>query len=229
MVYIILMKIFIQARINSSRLPGKVFKKITNENHSLDLIIFKLLKLFSKKKIVILTSKNKSDDAIQKYCKKKKINYFRGSLKNVAERFLGALKVHKCNYFMRISADSPLLDIRIIKTLVKHIKRNKFDIITNVCPRTFPKGQSVEIVRSKTFIDNFKKFKTKHNFEHVTNFFYDFKKSFKIKNIKSDKNFSKISLALDTKKDLLRIRKILNISKKIDSSFLEYVSIMKKF
>ena len=66
------MKIFIQARTSSKRLPGKVFKNLINKNHSLDLLIYKLSKLFSKKKIVILTSKNKSDDAIQEYCKKKK-------------------------------------------------------------------------------------------------------------------------------------------------------------
>lgn len=222
------MKIFIQARTSSKRLPGKVFKNLINKNHSLDLLIFKLSKLFSKKKIVILTSKNKSDDAIQEYCKKKKINYFRGSLKNVAGRFLEALKVYRCKYFMRVSADSPLLDMNIIKIFFKYTKSNKFDIITNVNPRTFPKGQSVEIIKSKTFIDNFKRFKSKKNFEHVTNFFYNFESNFKIKNIKYGKNLSKISLALDTKKDLLRIRKILNISKKIDSDFFKYVSIAKK-
>lgn len=222
------MKIFIQARTSSKRLPGKVFKNLINKNHSLDLLIYKLSKLFSKKKIVILTSKNKSDDAIQEYCKKKKINYFRGSLKNVAGRFLEALKVYRCKYFMRVSADSPLLDMNIIKIFFKYTKSNKFDIITNVNPRTFPKGQSVEIIKSKTFIDNFKRFKSKKNFEHVTNFFYNFESNFKIKNIKYGKNLSKISLALDTKKDLLRIRKILNISKKIDSDFFKYVSIAKK-
>ena len=222
------MKIFIQARTSSKRLPGKVFKNLINKNHSLDLLIYKLSKLFSKKKIVILTSKNKSDDAIQEYCKKKKINYFRGSLKNVAGRFLEALKVYRCKYFMRVSADSPLLDMNIIKIFFKYTKSNKFDIITNVNPRTFPKGQSVEIIKSKTFIDNFKRFKSKKNFEHVTNFFYNFESNFKIKNIKYGKNLSKISLALDTKKDLLRIRKILNISKKIDSDLFKYVSIAKK-
>ena len=81
------MKVFIQARTSSSRLPGKVLKNIIDEKHTLDLIISKLLKLFSKKRLVILTSNDKSDDLIQNYCKEKKINYFRGSLKNVSRRF----------------------------------------------------------------------------------------------------------------------------------------------
>ena len=89
----------------------------------MDLIISKLLKLFSKKRLVILTSNDKSDDLIQNYCKEKKINYFRGSLKNVSRRFFEALKIHKCKYFIRISADSPLIDVRIIKKLVNFSKK----------------------------------------------------------------------------------------------------------
>ena len=117
------MKVFIQARTSSSRLPGKVLKNIIDEKHTLDLIISKLLKLFSKKRLVILTSNDKSDDLIQNYCKEKKINYFRGSLKNVSRRFFEALKIHKCKYFIRISADSPLIDVRIIKKLVNFSKK----------------------------------------------------------------------------------------------------------
>ena len=222
------MKVFIQARTSSSRLQGKVLKNIIDEKHTLDLITSKLLTLFSKKRLVILTSNDKSDDLIQNYCREKKINYFRGSLKNVSKRFFEALQIHKCKYFMRISADSPLIDVRIIKELVKYSKKKNFDIITNVNPRSFPKGQSIEIVKSQTFIDNFKKFKLKKHFEHVTNFFYKHEKRFKIKNIKAKKNYSKISLALDTKKDLLKIREILKISNKIDRSFVEYISILKK-
>ena len=117
------MKVFIQARTSSSRLQGKVLKNIIDEKHTLDLITSKLLTLFSKKRLVILTSNDKSDDLIQNYCREKKINYFRGSLKNVSKRFVEALKIHKCKYFMRISADSPLIDVRIIKELVKYSKK----------------------------------------------------------------------------------------------------------
>ena len=229
MVLIKLIKVFIQVRLSSKRLPKKVFKKIIYNKHTLDIMTQKLSKLFKKKDIVILTSKNKSDDLIEKFCNQKKIKYYRGSLTNVSQRFLKALKIHKCEYFVRISADSPLLDLRVIKLLMKHVKRNKYDIITNVYPRSFPKGQSVEIIRSKIFIENFKEFKNKINLEHVTSFFYNLKNNLIIKNVKSKKDYSKYSLALDTKEDLVKIQKILSITKNTNLSFLRYIKIIKGF
>ena len=112
---------------------------------------------------------------------------------------------------------------------MKHIKKNKYDIITNVYPRSFPKGQSVEIIRSKIFIENFKEFKNKINLEHVTSFFYNLKNNLTIKNVKSKKDYSKYSLALDTKEDLVKIQKILSITKNTNLSFLRYIKIIKGF
>jgi|TARA_Y100000389_G_C17467230_1_gene526763 spore coat polysaccharide biosynthesis protein SpsF len=228
MVYINLMKVFIQARMSSTRLPKKVFINIIKKKHTLDLIIEKLLKIFKKKELVVLTSQSKSDDPIKRYCNKKKVRYFRGSLSNVSKRFLNALEKNKCKYFLRISADSPLIDVRLIKTFLKNVKGNKYDIVTNVCPRTFPRGQSFEIINTQTYINNFQKFKTKKDFEHVTNFFYNFRRNFRIKNIRSKKNYSKFSLALDTKDDLSKIKRILDITKKADLNFLKYVSVLKE-
>ena len=74
--------IFVQARLSSKRLPGKVLFKLKNKT-VLDHIISNLRKLKYKKKIIVLTSKNKSDDRIVNHCKKKKILFFRGNLKNV--------------------------------------------------------------------------------------------------------------------------------------------------
>ncbi len=116
----------------------------------------------------------------------------------------------------------------MIKTFLKNVKGNKYDIVTNVCPRTFPRGQSFEIIKTQTYINNFQKFKTKKDFEHVTNFFYNFRRNFRIKNIRSKKNYSKFSLALDTKDDLSKIKRILDITKKADLNFLKYVSVLKE-
>ena len=106
---------------------------------------------------------------------------------------------------MRLSADSPLIDKNIILRL-KNFNDKKYDIITNVCP-IFSKGQSVEILCSKSFKENFKFFEKK-DLEHVTSFFYRNKAKFKIKNFKNSENFNNHSIALDTKKDLLQIKKL---------------------
>ena len=139
--------------------------------------------------------------------KKKKINIFRGPLNNVGLRYLLALKKYSTKYFMRLSADSPLIDKNIILRLKNFKGKKKYDIITNVCPRSFPKGQSVEIVCSKSFKENYKFF-GKKDLEHVTSFFYRNKAKFKIKNFKNRANLSNHSIAIDTKKDLLQIKKL---------------------
>lgn len=155
------------------------------------------------KKILVVTSTKKSDDALVKVLKKYKINYFRGDLNNVAKRMYSAAKKYKRKRFMRINADSPLIDHEIMQKIYNLYKKNRnFDIVTNVFPRTFPKGQSVEIIKTE-LLDKFKKEFSKKDQEHVTSFFYNNYKSFKIKNLKNNKgNLSNLNLAIDYKKDL---------------------------
>ena len=86
---------------------------------------------------------------------------------------------------MRINGDSPLIKSSIIDRAIALQKNNKkYDIITNVMPRSYPKGQSVEIISTKILKMNLKYF-TKSNKEHVTSFFYKKKSFFLIKNFKS--------------------------------------------
>ncbi len=209
----------IQARMSSKRLKGKVLKKI-GKKILLDRVYENLKVNKNINKIIIATSKNPSDDKIFKFCKKRDIFCFRGDLNNVAKRYYDVLLNEKSKYFMRVTADSPFIDSAIIKKMLKISKTNKYEIITNVCPRSFPKGQTVEIFKSKTFKDFFSKIKTKSDKEHVTTFFYKNKKKFKLKNIFYKKNFSKMNLSVDTEDDLKRSRKIEKIiNKKYGSDF----------
>ena len=74
--------------------------------------------------IIIATSKNSTDDKIIKWCKKKKINFFRGNLNNVSKRFYDICKDNKFDYFLRVCADSPLLDMGLVKLNLKYTKKN---------------------------------------------------------------------------------------------------------
>ena len=139
----------IQARCNSKRFKNKILFLINN----LPLIIHVYLRVKKStfiKKVVIATSKNKTDDKLIEILKKFKIKYFRGDLKNVAKRLYKVAELNKVKYFMRINGDSPLIDYKTIDRAFRIFKnRNKdYDLITNVFPRTFPKGQSVEIIKN---------------------------------------------------------------------------------
>ena len=194
----------IQARSNSKRFKEKILKSI----YGLPMIIHVAMKVNKSnyvKKLIVATSKSKMDDNLIKVLKAFKIKYFRGELNNVASRFLNLAIKKKCKYFIRINGDSPLIDSKIIDKAIKlHKKNKKFDLISNVFPRTYPKGQSVEIIKVKTLKNNINKM-SKSDLEHVTKYFYKNYKKFKIKNFKNKQKKRIMKLSIDTISDLKKI------------------------
>ena len=116
--------VIIQARSNSKRFNNKVLYKIYNRP-IIWHVVSKIKKSKNVKKIIIATSRNKSDDKLIKYLAKIKINYYRGSLTNVAKRLCDAAEKNKAKFFMRISADSPLIDPLIIEKAIKIFNSQK--------------------------------------------------------------------------------------------------------
>lgn len=199
------MIVIIQARMNSSRFKQKVMYEV-KEKPLIWYVINSIKKSRKIKKIIIATSKNKTDDKLCYYLKKNKISVFRGNLNNVAERLYSLASKLKLKNFIRISGDSPFMDYKIIDRAINiHRKKpNKYDLITNIFPRTFPRGRSVEIIKTNS-LKKILPFINKDEKEHVTKFFYKNKEQFCIKNFKTNKkNLS--NLAIDTKKDLEKLR-----------------------
>ena len=99
-----------------------------------------------------------------------------------------------------------MIDYKIINKSIAILKKNtkKYDIITNVFPRSFPKGQSVEIINTKILENNINNFNS-YEKEHVTQYFYKYSNKFFIKNFSLKKNSKIIKLSVDTRSDLNRI------------------------
>ena len=209
--------VIIQARMGSNRLPNKVLKKI-NDKPLLEYLIEQIQRKNDGLPIIIATSKNKSDREIINYCKKNNISYYKGSLNNVASRFLNISEINNLDYFIRICADSPLFDGNLIRKSIELLD-NELDLITNIFPRTFPKGQSVEIIKSDTFKSVFLEFFKESHFEHVTNYFYENIDNFKIKRLMNNTSMKHINLAVDTEEDF---KKIKNIICQMDKPHYEY-------
>ena len=118
------MLVVVQARSSSRRFPRKILHRIYGKT-LIEHVILKINKSKNVSNIVVATSNNKSDDNLVNLLKKNNINYFRGELKNVAKRLLYVAKKHKQKYFMRINADSPLIDFRLIDISIKiFLKKN---------------------------------------------------------------------------------------------------------
>ncbi len=202
----------IQARYSSKRLPGKVLKKILGVT-VLKRVINQVKKSKKISKIIVATSKHYSDKEIINFCNKNKIYCLSGPLNNVFKRFHSIITHEHCKSFARISADSPLLDPSLIDEAVTLFNKTQSDIVTNVFPRTFPKGFSVEVINSQIISDFVLKIKTKKNKEHLTSFFYDNYKKFKIKNFYNKINYSNINLSIDNLSDFIRVKNIIKFCK----------------
>jgi len=191
---------FIQARMSSKRLPGKVLMKI-NGKTIIGHIVLKLKKIRNLNKVIIVTSIDKTDDVIDEYCKKKNIEVFRGDLDNVYKRYYDAIKYYDINSILRITCDSPLISEDMVNDGINIFKKNQFDIVSNTLLRSYPKGQSFEIFKSSIILNNFKNIKIQSEKEHLTGFFYKNKNKFKIFNkLNKEKIISK-NLSIDTMKD----------------------------
>jgi spore coat polysaccharide biosynthesis protein SpsF len=140
----------IQAHMNSQRLPGKVLLPILKKP-ILWHIYHRLT--FSKKldKICISTSKNPSDDPIVDFAKENNIKIFRGNEENLILRHLGAAELFSADVIVRITADDPLVDPKIIDDLISLYEQNPdIDFVCNNKERTFPVGLDIEIIPIKT-------------------------------------------------------------------------------
>ena len=201
------MIVIIQARIGSKRLKNKVLTNI-NQKPLIWYVINQVKKSKNVKKIVIAIPKKNSDNKLYQYLKDN-YNVYRGDEVNVAKRMMFAAKKYNAKFFVRISADSPLINPKLIDQFIKVKKENKnYDIITNVFPRTFASGQSIEIIKTQILEKNIK-FMKKNDLEHVTSFFYKNYKNFKIKNIFNKSKKKMIKNSIDTKNDLSKLKHLI--------------------
>jgi len=195
----------IQSRMTSGRYPGKMLAPFLGKP-VLANVVDKIKSSKIRPKIILATSKNYTDDPLVLYAKHLDLEVVRGSHDDVYSRFSSTLNKFKCEAFFRVCGDSPLLLPFLFDQAVSIYNQSDYDLITNVFPRTFPNGMSVELIKTKTFIEMEKKITDKNDREHITQFFYRKNKEFKIYNIRNKNPFdSNLHLALDEPNDLIKL------------------------
>ena len=199
-----IVKAFIQGRMSSQRFPGKVLAPFRGKPvivHVVDAVSEAL----SPQNVTVVTSTDTSDDPLAVYLQTQDVAVFRGALDNVLGRFCAALEVHPCDWVVRVCADSPLMAPSVIAQVAARAE-GRANLVTNVFPRTFPSGQSVEMVRSSTLAELNADELDAYEREHVTAHFYQHPDRFRIENVTSPAgDQSAINLAIDTVEDLQRL------------------------
>lgn len=196
--------VIVQARMVSSRLPGKALMDLAGKP-LLQYVLERLERCEMIESVVVATSTANADDVIVQFCQGRGTECYRGPLDNVAGRFRGVLEQNDWEAFVRVSGDSPLLDQRLVDRGVKLFCEGDFDLVTNVWPRSYPYGQSVEVVAAEILKQTYKRMKRLDDREHVTRFFYQHEREFKIGNFKSAVNYAGWRLAVDTADDRKKV------------------------
>jgi len=167
--------VIIQARVNSSRFPKKILSKIQN-NTLLEILIKRILKSKKIDDIIIACTRKKEDDKIVEICKNYNVKIFRGSEKNVFDRYYQAAKKFKIKNIIRLTSDCPLIDPRILNKFIEKFFSGGFDYLSNTINPTFPDGMDIEIFKYKIMKEKILKKISNHEKEHVTFGFHNKKK-----------------------------------------------------
>ena len=202
--------VIIQARMGSTRLPGKVLKTVS-PNSNITLLEYMVNRVNKSKlidRVVVATSTNKIDDPVSDLVKDRLFNtkVFRGSENDVLSRFYECAMDNNFDIIVRLTADCPFIDPDVIdKCIISHVESGA-DYTSNTCPPSeslYPDGSDIEVFGFNTLATTNSYAATKESREHVTFFMWKNSKMFKTKLIKDlDEDLSSFRYTIDYPEDL---------------------------
>ncbi len=199
----------IQARVGSIRLPGKVLMKLEDKT-VLEHVVNRIKQSKLITEVIIATTTNKEDKKIVDLCKKNKIKVYRGSENNVLDRLYQTAKLYHPEHVVRITADCPIIDPKIIDDVIDYHLKNNADYTANTLELTYPDGEDVEVITFKTLKEAWQKANLASELEHVTLYIRNHTKDFVIKNLKHKVDLSFHRWTIDNREDYELIKIIYN-------------------
>lgn len=199
----------IQARMGSTRLPGKVMLPIF-ERPVIWHIIDRLRHSKLINEIVISTSTNPLDDIIENFAKAEGIPYYRGKENDIMDRLYQTAKLFDADPLVRITADCPLIDPKVVDTVVKKFldNRGEIDYVSNTIKRTFPDGLDTEVISYEALQRAWKETTDEFWREWATMFFVEHPQKFRLLNVGYQRDLSKLRWTLDYPEDLRFVREV---------------------
>ena len=157
----------IEARMSSTRLPGKVLLEAAGKP-MLAHLIYRLKNVEGIDKIVIATTTNAKDDVLEDFAKAEGVGCFRGSEADVLERVLGASNAFEADLIVEITGDCPIIDPELIQQAVDVFFGNSADYVSNNNIRSYPDGMDVQVFKPETLYDSSLRTQDALHREHVT-------------------------------------------------------------
>lgn len=207
--------------MGSSRLPGKVLKKILGKP-MLELMIERLKRSKTVDRIIIATTDSPEDKKVADLAEKAGVDFYRGSENDVLDRYYQAAKrFGASDIIVRLTGDCPLIDPAVLDEAVDFYKKNKrkFDYVSNVHPPTFPDGMDVEVFSFESLEKAWSSAKLPSEREHVSAYMANHPEIFRIGNLSYKKDLSDMRLTVDNEEDFILIKKIFQLLYKGNKNF----------
>lgn len=219
----------LQARMTSSRLPGKVLKPIM-DRPMLSLQLERLRRCRKIDAIVIATSTDSSDDALAHLAQKEGLQCYRGNLTDVLDRFYQAATKAKASTIVRLTGDCPLADPAHIDSVIDTFIDGNYDFICNYDPPSFPDGLDVSVFKYSALADAWKNAKLPSEREHVTPYITNNRNLYKCGNVSSPVNLSALRWTVDEPDDFELIKIIFGslYPKKPDFASQDVLELLEK-
>jgi len=220
----------IQARMTSTRLPGKVLMDIEGKP-----MLWHLIERLKRSKrlngIILAIPDTKENDTLEKYAQNNNIRYFRGSEEDVLSRYYEAAKKFGVDIIVRITSDCPLIDPQIVDNIIEKHLRTGADYTSNAIKRTFPRGLDAEVFNFIVLETAHKEAKDQSDKEHVTLYIRNNSQIFNLADVMGDIDYSGMRWTVDEASDLDFVREIYKRLYRSDKIFFtnDIITILKKY
>ena len=212
--------LIVQARMTSTRLPGKVLLPLAGEP-MLTRLIERLRRAERSDGIVIATTANASDDPIAALCAQLGVPCHRGSEHDVLSRYADAARLHGADVVVRITSDCPLIHPALVDQVIAAYEEGDSDYVSNMLPPTWPYGMAVEVFSAAALQQAHAEATQAAEREHVTPFLYWHPERYRLRNVASPVDLSHHRWTVDTPEDYELVRRLFETLHPINPEFTQ--------
>ncbi len=197
----------IQARMGSTRLPGKIMMDLAGEP-LLQRVVERAMCARLLDQVAVATTDRPSDNAVAQFCVNLNVACFRGSQDDVLDRYYRAAQHVQADVVVRLTADCPLLDPHVIDQVIHTFHSGGYDYVSNTLELTFPDGLDTEVFRREVLDRAWREAQLQSEREHVTPYIWKHPDLFKLGVVRNAENFSGLRWTVDEPADLMFAREI---------------------
>jgi spore coat polysaccharide biosynthesis protein SpsF len=218
----------IQARMGSTRLPGKVLKDICGET-MLARVVRRVQRARTLSQVIVATTISPADDLLVAECKRLEVTVFRGAEQDVLDRYYWAAQANLAEAVVRITSDCPLIDPGVVDQVVYAFLSAEPDYASNTLERTYPRGLDIEVMAAASLERAWREAREFYQRVHVTPYFYENPNLFCLLSVKAESDYSGYRLTVDTPEDLVFVQKVYaRLKNDISTTWMNVVQLLAR-